>query len=99
MPIYLVVLVPYAVVEGDCNYVNTHKVWAGLGQTFEAIWLLCRSGRVPDNFWQEHFWAAAARRRATKLDMVALPIITTETTRAPKIQVILVFLVGLAMLW
>merc|ERR1740123_1984 len=68
VPAYLMVLIPYAVVEGDCSYVSTEKVWVGIHQSWKVVSSYARTGRSPFESWDEHYWVRSARRKATVLD-------------------------------
>jgi len=95
VPAYFLVLVPYAAVEGDIKYMKWGKL-----------------------FIPQAYWAEAARRKATvvnlgplhpnpgvifrtlSLDLTAkalLPVIETETTRTPMLQMLLITAVGVGM--
>eukprot|EP00443_Scrippsiella_acuminata_P049821 CAMPEP_0115375502 /NCGR_PEP_ID=MMETSP0271-20121206/2492_1 /TAXON_ID=71861 /ORGANISM="Scrippsiella trochoidea, Strain CCMP3099" /LENGTH=966 /DNA_ID=CAMNT_0002798561 /DNA_START=57 /DNA_END=2953 /DNA_ORIENTATION=- len=111
VPCYLIALIPYAVVEGDSNYVSVAKLWGGLSQTIRKFMFM---SNVSENYWIE-----SAMRKATVVNLgfvhphpdnifvtrvvelfakAALPVIVIETTSYARLQMYMVTVVGFIML-
>lgn len=72
VPMYLVTLIPYAVVEGDTEYMNATKLWTGLSQTSQLVRGALTYGRLDKDIMNVHEWALSANRKATRINMGVL---------------------------